>query len=534
MKKIALLLPDTVDKYTRNLIAALEKIKEAELLLIQLQPSLASHNIHEISYNLLWKAERKIVSRISEEVREFLIPDTTFHYTHPLITFNIVTDNSTGTISLKEHDYTYLKEKTLDLIIDCDTSRNLDYTTLSTCSKDGIVGIFYNHKIAFKEVCYRKDRIPFTIKNIVSKNSKLLFSGEIATFRLITETQARIMKESFPYLLQQITHYLIQNSFIPHPNATEYQFTHHIPTVFEQFNYLTKTASLYTELVIRRLFLKQYTRFSVAFAFTDQTQTFSTKVLSKGIQIQPPANHFYADPFVWTKKGRHVCFLEDYDYTKQIAWISAVEIFEDGHYEILGEVIREPFHLSFPYLFEYEDELYMIPESSAANSIRLYKCIDFPMQWEFQKELRSGIKAADTMLFAHEGKWWMLTNQTTENNADQAAQLFVYHNDSPLKSEGWQPHPLNPVVFSSDGGRNGGILLQKDKLPVRVGQRQRFNIYGAAFCLNQITQLTETHYKEERIAEIEPNFFPGLRATHHMHAHNGIIVYDFMKYRKLD
>ena len=211
-----------------------------------------------------------------------------------------------------------------------------------------------------------------------------------------------------------------------------------------------------------------------------------------------------------------------------------MEIFEDGHYEILGEVIREPFHLSFPYLFEYEDELYMIPESSAANSIRLYKCTDFPMQWEFQKELRTGIKAADTMLFEYEGKWWMLTNQTTENNADQAAQLFVYHNDSPLKSEGWQPHPLNPVVFSSDGGRNGGILLQEEKLPVRVGQRQRFNIYGAAFCLNQITQLSETHYKEERITEIEPDFFPDLRATHHMHAHNGIVVYDFMKYRKLD
>jgi len=529
MKKIALLLPETIDRQTLNLIAELQQLQDAEILFIEPQFHAPSPTLHEISYKALMRLEQKIISHISDEVKTHLAPQSD----------NALPEYPRITCEPEPSDdclCPVLKEQNIDLIIDCDTSRKFDRTKLAACAKAGMTGIFYNQKIAFWEVYNRRDRIAFTIEQISHESSRVLFSGEIATFRFVTETAARLLRESFPYLIQQIDTFVHTGDFFVHPNAKSYPFQNKTPNLFQHLGYLTKTAVLFAELAVRRKILKQYTRFSVAFSFgsTEELKEHPAKILSKGHAIQPPPNHFYADPFVWTKEGRHICFLEDYDYTQNIAWISAVEIFEDGSYEILGEVIKEPFHLSFPYLFEYGGELYMVPESSAANSIRLYKCINFPLEWEFQKELLSNIKTADTMLFSHEGKWWMLTNQSTKNNADQAAQLFVYYNDSPLKSEGWKPHPLNPVLFSSDGGRNAGIVLSDSGLPIRAGQRQRFNIYGAAFCLNQITELTETTYKERRIANIEPDFWSNLRATHHLHTHNGIVVYDFMRYRKLD
>ena len=36
-------------------------------------------------------------------------------------------------------------------------------------------------------------------------------------------------------------------------------------------------------------------------------------------------------------------------------------------------VLKEPWHLSFPFVFEYNGEVYMIPESQECNEIRLYK-----------------------------------------------------------------------------------------------------------------------------------------------------------------
>ena len=39
----------------------------------------------------------------------------------------------------------------------------------------------------------------------------------------------------------------------------------------------------------------------------------------------------------------------------------------------------------------------MIPESSENGDIRLYKSIDFPHKWEFEKQLMVDVDAADTM-----------------------------------------------------------------------------------------------------------------------------------------
>ncbi len=53
-------------------------------------------------------------------------------------------------------------------------------------------------------------------------------------------------------------------------------------------------------------------------------------------------------------------------------------------------VLAEPFHLSYPYVFEWENNYYMIPEANSTESIRLYRATNFPRQWEHVTELRRG------------------------------------------------------------------------------------------------------------------------------------------------
>jgi len=46
-------------------------------------------------------------------------------------------------------------------------------------------------------------------------------------------------------------------------------------------------------------------------------------------------------------------------------------------------VLDEPYHLSYPYVFEWQGDYYMVPESYQVNSILLYRAVNFPTDWEF-------------------------------------------------------------------------------------------------------------------------------------------------------
>ena len=85
--------------------------------------------------------------------------------------------------------------------------------------------------------------------------------------------------------------------------------------------------------------------------------------------IKNPENTFLADPFIISKNFKNYCFLESYDYILNKGTIDVYELTPSTS-KLLGTAIEEDFHLSFPYLIETEDEIYMIPESSKNRDIR--------------------------------------------------------------------------------------------------------------------------------------------------------------------
>ena len=232
--------------------------------------------------------------------------------------------------------------------------------------------------------------------------------------------------------------------------------------------------------------------------------------------------------FVVTQDGRTVCFVEDYSFAEGIGSISAIELFSDKKYIEIGSVIKDPFHMSFPYIFRYKDDLFIMPETNESNSIRVYKCDEFPDKWSFHKEIMNGMRAADSMVFEVGGKWWLLTNISDIENGDLHSRLMAFYSDSPLSSN-WTPHQLNPIVFDSNIARNGGLLYTENKELVRVRQCQKFDSYGDELSLAKIN-ITVDSYSEETIARVTPKFFKNISGCHHIHGINEFTVFDF--YRK--
>lgn len=242
--------------------------------------------------------------------------------------------------------------------------------------------------------------------------------------------------------------------------------------------------------------------------------------------LYPPPTTFWADPFLWQRDGRYYIFFEDFPYATWRGRISVLEI--DAAGKQIGEpmpVLEEPYHLSYPFLFEYEGELYMMPEKCLQGRVDVYRCTRFPDQWVCQRTLISGLKIVDSTLIEHDGRWWLLA-AAKQGRVRINESLFAFYADSPL-SEHWTAHPLNPLVRNLTCGRPGGRIMQDSAGRLLRPAQDCLRRYGYGLHLQQILELTPTTYREQTLwSAMAPAINPHWRAMHHLDRHQGMMVMD--------
>jgi hypothetical protein len=301
------------------------------------------------------------------------------------------------------------------------------------------------------------------------------------------------------------------------------------PDLYDQMSYISKLGLKIGIRILGRIVLAKRYRWGVAYYPGD----WRFLAMWRAKKINNPPHHFLADPFVITEGNVTYCFVEDFDYQLSKGCISVYRLTEKNA-ERLGEAINEPFHMSFPYLFRYDSKIYMCPETIENKDIRLYECMNFPLEWKLVKVVMPNVEAVDTMIFENEGIWWLFTNMDPSNvgdTGDRCSELFAYYADSPL-SDKWYPHPKNPILIDSTKGRNGG-LLRDDKYIYRVAQRQGHDVYGKGFSINKILKLNKDEYIETEICAVEPNFFKNLQGTHHLHSDGIVSVFDYAERKRV-
>ncbi len=158
-------------------------------------------------------------------------------------------------------------------------------------------------------------------------------------------------------------------------------------------------------------------------------------------------------------------------------------------------VLTEPFHLSYPYVFEWANDYYMIPETYKANSIRLYKAVDFPTKWSFVETLLDGRDFVDSCIFQINDMWWLLTGHGTP--PFRADVLRLYYADDPLGP--WLEHPASPLIEGNPHiARPAGRVLVFNNRVIRYTQDCDPD-YGTLVRAFEITELTTTSYREQEV-----------------------------------
>lgn len=211
---------------------------------------------------------------------------------------------------------------------------------------------------------------------------------------------------------------------------------------------------------------------------------------------------FVADPFMVKEHSAWHMFFEIMDEASHKGVIGLALSDDCLQWRYKQVVLEEPFHLSYPYVFAWEGEYYMVPDSGGTRSVRLYKAVDFPVKWSFIANLLEGKDFADPSPFYYKGLWWLFVSEKTNDI------LRLYY--SSALSRGWSEHPKSPIVKNDlrVARPAGRVLVYNDRI-VRYAQDDYFR-YGHRVFAFEITELSVSDYAEEERgggAILKPNAF---------------------------
>lgn len=237
---------------------------------------------------------------------------------------------------------------------------------------------------------------------------------------------------------------------------------------------------------------------------------------------------YYADPFVWRHAGRTWLLVEEFRYPEHLGHLCAIELDDSLAAGSPRPILPLACHASFPFLFEAEGRIFMIPETSAQKTLDLYACEEFPVRWRLARRIMADVDVADSAVFQHEARWWLMASIRDPAIGNQRF-LSIFHTDDPIGGT-WLPHPMNGEHrFAADHyghGRNGGSVLRTRGYLLRMMQSNR-HYYGESIAIMQIEKLTPTDFVERpfdlnhEVVEIAQRFSP-----HHISTCGELIAWD--------
>ncbi len=207
---------------------------------------------------------------------------------------------------------------------------------------------------------------------------------------------------------------------------------------------------------------------------------------------------FVADPFLVRHGEKWLLFFELFNEDSQRGEIALAESEDLVRWRFRAVVLAEPFHLSYPFVFEHDGQHYMIPESRANHEVRLYKAHNFPSDWRLERTLIRG-DYADSSIIRAQGRWWLFTSLPPYTTA-------LFHAPSPLGP--WTEHPSSPMYANdSSRARPGGVPLLLEGDLVRFVQDNREG-YGKKVRAMKVDKISLTTFREHPL-QPDPLLGPG-------------------------
>lgn len=208
---------------------------------------------------------------------------------------------------------------------------------------------------------------------------------------------------------------------------------------------------------------------------------------------------YIADPFGYKKDDQETILVEKFDFRSHKGILVAYSSTDGKVFNNEQVVLDLPYHLSYPYLIEHDDEIYCLPECHQSGKLTLYHAIDFPGEWEKVVTIIKNFPAVDATIIQHDNMWWLFC--TNESNLNCSGLYIWYASD--LTGD-WKQHALNPVKIDIQNSRPAGspfILEENIYRPTQDCSES----YGSAIHINQLMRLSPHEFEEETVRILKPN-----------------------------
>ncbi|HKV33903.1 MAG TPA: hypothetical protein VJP89_06275 [Pyrinomonadaceae bacterium] len=307
-----------------------------------------------------------------------------------------------------------------------------------------------------------------------------------------------------------------QKSFRPYYNRL-----HKMPTNAELLPKLARLTWTYAANKLRYAFY--YDQWTLAYRFrtspTDPNNSFY-----RFNHLTPPKDKFWADPFPVKFEDKYFVFFEEYLYKTGKAHISVMELTRSGASEPVP-VLKRDYHLSYPFMLEWQGRHFMIPETAGNKTVEVYSCEKFPGEWKLETVLleRPG---RDATLFELDGLWWMFVAISDTLGSDE---LHLYYSSAPFGP--WKPHKQNPVKSDVRNSRPAGRLFYWNGDLCRPAQDSSQR-YGYGMTINRIARLNTGEYVEQEVAKVLPQWRRDLRGTHTLNMCEDLTIIDCLVHRR--
>jgi hypothetical protein len=206
-----------------------------------------------------------------------------------------------------------------------------------------------------------------------------------------------------------------------------------------------------------------------------------------GDDVTDVPGHFVADPFLCFARGKWHLFFEVMNY-QTVQGVIGLATSPDAHKWSYEQVVLiEPFHLSYPHVFEHAGDYYMTPETLGANAVRLYRGDPFPFHWTLVATLVDR-PLADPSVLHFGGRWWLF--------AGDGNNILRLYSAEELTGT-WREHPKSPIVVDDPHrARPGGRVVAWDGRLFRMAQDCEPD-YGLRVTATRIAELSPEGYAED-------------------------------------
>lgn len=251
------------------------------------------------------------------------------------------------------------------------------------------------------------------------------------------------------------------------------------------------------------------------------------------VAIPAPPLSYYADPFLRRVEGRLWLFVEEFEYAEQRGRLVAMELDAALAPGPAVPILRLREHASYPFVFEADGALYLLPETCAMGALDLYRCERFPDRWRRVRRLLDAVDAVDATLHRDEAGW-VLICCARPVGASGGRTLQVYRcadllsgelTADPVTAQGWHAgaqhgfgRGAGDVLEDLHAGPEGRLLR-----PIQASRAY----YGQAAAARVATGSAGEGWREQDLAADHPLArILSLTSPHHLSVAGSTIAFD--------